>query len=134
MLHLAVLERIIVAILGVVAAFLPGYDQGQRGASRLLHGHIGHVRAYEPVRGGVHFKHGRGGVVVVDVLVHRDRISMAGAVTESESSDTAVAGGIDQTNDSIPIPSSYLLSGCTLGNTHLGWPPLPPLPGFSFSP
>lgn len=51
MLHLAVLKGIIVAILGVVAAFLPGDHQWQGGASRLLDGNVGHVRAYEPVRG-----------------------------------------------------------------------------------
>jgi len=81
-LHLAVLERIVVAILGVVS-FFPSDYQRKRGSGCLLDGYVCHVRADEPVRGGVHFKHGRGGLVV-DVLVHRARVSNSRNVIEIE--------------------------------------------------
>lgn len=86
MLHLAVLERIVVAILGVVT-FFPRDYQRKRRSCRLLHGDVGHVRTYEPIRGGIHFKHGRGGLIV-DVFVHRDRVSIAATQSKSNSKTT----------------------------------------------
>lgn len=63
------LERIIVAILAIVAAFFARQHQREGGASRLLDRHIGHVGAYESIRGRIHFKHCSRGIVI-DILVH----------------------------------------------------------------
>lgn len=71
MLHFAMLEGIVGAILAVVSASLARQDQWKRRSRCLLHRHVGQIGAYESIRGGIHFKH-CSRRLVIDILVHSE--------------------------------------------------------------
>lgn len=70
-LHFAVLEGIVGAILAIISASLARQDQWKRRARCLLHRHVGQIGAYESIRGGIHFKH-CSRRLVIDILVHSE--------------------------------------------------------------